>query len=607
MAEGAAAQFHNLEEEIMCSICLEELSEPVSIACGHTFCKACISCYWSGIQRGGSRCPECKKICPRDQLIPVYRLRNLVSKVQLGVKEEKARKEPVGPVPLVFTEPSGRMLLDEDVLRSLFLDGEVAGCPGCLICVIGEKRRGKSFLLNYILRALRAQERRQSFSMGADDEPLTGFDWRAGPDSATKGIWVWNRPFILEQNQEKVAVFVVDTEGSLDIEGDLESSIKLSALSMVLSSYLIFNVNSSLKTTELDYLEMYLHISALTGKSFSLNNLQYLDILVRDWQDDENCGRDAGRAYIDDVNEKLRRGSGYRQVLETLRSPSTSCFLLPHPGRGVVRSGQGRLADMDEDFRSHLTAYVSELVRWIGRHVRTDIRGDKVTCAQLGGVLKEFLSIMQNEHYSFSSPVKMFHAYQNQKNKTDIQNDFQKFKENQVFSNLSLLKVLKVPPSEMKTKAAAEASSLLSEYETLLVGCEGAEKQGLVDEMKSVLGQKEKQLCEEYSKVFTKYAVGLGFAVGGGVLSLAGGAVGAAVAGTVLAAEAVALLGSTTAAVVTGAVGGSVTLGAIGGGVGAKIGKVIGLKKGDLTGETEGQRNQQETSSDTDQLLNDDD
>ncbi|CAM4667864.1 unnamed protein product, partial [Lepidochelys olivacea] len=34
-----------LQEEAICSICLEYMSDPVSIDCGHNFCRACITTY----------------------------------------------------------------------------------------------------------------------------------------------------------------------------------------------------------------------------------------------------------------------------------------------------------------------------------------------------------------------------------------------------------------------------------------------------------------------------------------------------------------------------------------------------------------------------------
>ncbi|XP_063791229.1 RING finger protein 112 isoform X2 [Pseudophryne corroboree] len=606
MPRDVAASFSKLEEEITCSVCLHELTDPVSIACGHTFCRACITAYWATAQPQGYLCPECRSTCPKDQLIPAYRLKHLVTKVQLVVKEEKAKLldkgAPASAVPLVYTDPHGRLQLDESVIQSCFLDGEVAGYPLCLICVIGETRRGKSTLMNYILRALHSLKG-QPVSLGELNDPLTGFAWSRGTDSLTKGIWMWNRPFILERNGDKMAVFVLDTEGSLDIESDRETSIKLSALSMLLSSYLIFNVNASLKTTELDYLEMYLDIAELTGESCSLQYLQHLDLLLRDWQNPDNCGREAAQTYMEHETQRLRKNSTHRRVLLTLRSPSVGGFLLPHPGKQFLRSAQGSLADMDDDFRSHLGRYISDLVGGVWQHHKTDINGMQVTCAHVGRTLKEFVSTLQQQHYSFASPIEMFHSLENRKNIKNIIKRFQDFMNNQAPMTSSPFKILGVTPSKMRSIANAEATRLVGEYENLLKGDNRVEMTELTDEVTSLLTQEEEKFCSQYSKRFTKCAVGIGCAVGGGVLSLAGGIVGAAVAGTVLAAEAAVLLGSTTAAVVAGAVSGSVTLGAIGTGVGAGVGGVIGHKVNKREHVTDQEANR-DSSEDTKQLVN---
>ncbi|XP_055763293.1 E3 ubiquitin-protein ligase TRIM21-like [Salvelinus fontinalis] len=48
------------EEQFQCSICLDVFTDPVSIPCGHNFCKACIKGYWDST--GLFQCPLCKQI-----------------------------------------------------------------------------------------------------------------------------------------------------------------------------------------------------------------------------------------------------------------------------------------------------------------------------------------------------------------------------------------------------------------------------------------------------------------------------------------------------------------------------------------------------------------
>lgn len=62
------------EHSLTCTICLDRFKYPVTIPCGHTFCKECISKHWDQIERVGPQntsfnCPVCKKtFSPRPTL-----------------------------------------------------------------------------------------------------------------------------------------------------------------------------------------------------------------------------------------------------------------------------------------------------------------------------------------------------------------------------------------------------------------------------------------------------------------------------------------------------------------------------------------------------------
>ncbi|KAF4084838.1 hypothetical protein AMELA_G00110740 [Ameiurus melas] len=62
------------EHSLTCTICLDRFQYPVTIPCGHTFCKECISKHWDQMERGGPQntpynCPVCKEtFSPRPNL-----------------------------------------------------------------------------------------------------------------------------------------------------------------------------------------------------------------------------------------------------------------------------------------------------------------------------------------------------------------------------------------------------------------------------------------------------------------------------------------------------------------------------------------------------------
>ncbi|OCT59113.1 hypothetical protein XELAEV_18001599mg [Xenopus laevis] len=405
-------------------------------------------------------------------------------------------------IQLVHTDESGQLQLNESAVQTCFLDGKISNYPVCLICVIGEKRRGKSFLMNYILRALSCQEQGQPLSLGADDDRISGFEWRDGADSTTKGIWIWSKPFILDNNGEKMAVFVLDTEGSLDIQSSRDICLKLSALSMILSSYLIFNVSSNLKTTDMDYLEMYLEVAENVGKSFDLQALQHLNILIRDWHNFKRCGKEDAQEYLIHETEKLQKDPRFRLVSETLGGPLADCSLLPHPGRLLLVDSQGKLSDMEADFRNHLTTYIFTLVGDLWPYRKTNRQGEIVTCTELASLLKRGVNILQSIQYQLASPLQMLFTFENHKNMEKLKTQFQKYIRRMSNEADSLRRGWNVSPFQMQTSIKYMATKFLRDFKQSLQGGDAQEKERLVQELESFLLKQQQKFCKDYSKRF---------------------------------------------------------------------------------------------------------
>ncbi|XP_075769455.1 uncharacterized protein LOC142823061 [Pelodiscus sinensis] len=86
-AMAARATPGELQEEATCSVCLGYLTEPVTIACGHNFCRACLTQYCEEREAGGLTCPQCRAPFQKGKFKPNTQLNNIVQKLrQLGPK-----------------------------------------------------------------------------------------------------------------------------------------------------------------------------------------------------------------------------------------------------------------------------------------------------------------------------------------------------------------------------------------------------------------------------------------------------------------------------------------------------------------------------------------
>uniref|UniRef100_A0A8C3K3M7 RING-type domain-containing protein n=1 Tax=Calidris pygmaea TaxID=425635 RepID=A0A8C3K3M7_9CHAR len=62
-----------LQDEVRCSICLGIFQDPVSIHCGHSFCRSCITETWEGLTTNFS-CPQCRETGDQKILRPNWEL-----------------------------------------------------------------------------------------------------------------------------------------------------------------------------------------------------------------------------------------------------------------------------------------------------------------------------------------------------------------------------------------------------------------------------------------------------------------------------------------------------------------------------------------------------
>ena len=80
MAEQQQQNSMDLDQsQFCCSVCLDLLKEPVTIPCGHNYCKVCIEgCWEKEEQRGKYSCPQCREEFSQR---PVLRRNNMLAEV----------------------------------------------------------------------------------------------------------------------------------------------------------------------------------------------------------------------------------------------------------------------------------------------------------------------------------------------------------------------------------------------------------------------------------------------------------------------------------------------------------------------------------------------
>ncbi|XP_036290955.1 atlastin-2 isoform X8 [Pipistrellus kuhlii] len=268
------------------------------------------------------------------------------------VNSDEVMKKPC-PVQIVLAhEDDHNFELDEEALEQILLQEHIRDLNIVVVSVAGAFRKGKSFLLDFMLRYMYNKDS-QSW-IGGNNEPLTGFTWRGGCERETTGIQVWNEVFVIDRpDGTKVAVLLMDTQGAFDSQSTIKDCATVFALSTMTSSVQVYNLSQNIQEDDLQ------HLQVKQNQHEELQNVR---------KHIHNCFSNLG------------------------------CFLLPHPGLKVATnpSFDGRLKDIDEDFKRELRNLVPLLLA-PENLVEKEISGSKVTCRDLVEYFKAYIKIYQGE------------------------------------------------------------------------------------------------------------------------------------------------------------------------------------------------------------------
>jgi atlastin len=307
-----------------------------------------------------------------------------------------------------------------------------------VVSVVGAFRTGKSFLLSWFLRYLHHQESNKAnggrTNVSDKDQTNTpwyksfaslghdGFDWRAGAERNTTGIWMWNEPYLTKTEKgEPLAVLLVDTQGMFDHETTMALTASIFGFSTLLSSYQIYNVDKRIQEDNLQQLALFAEyartavardyddVDAQAAKGTmtksnaeKIKPFQRMEFLVRDWQhfDDEDIEGDyeamekSMGAYLERVISE-REAKDLKDTREQIVScfEEITCFGLSHPGFAVTKKKYaGDVEGIEEDFLQLLDRYVSRVFSPKSLQPKK-IHGRELTAPELGAYIQAYAEL----------------------------------------------------------------------------------------------------------------------------------------------------------------------------------------------------------------------
>ncbi|XP_078086322.1 atlastin-2-like isoform X4 [Mustelus asterias] len=307
------------------------------------------------------------------------------------------------PIQVVLAhEDNHHFDLDEESLEQILLQEHIRDLNVVVVSVAGAFRKGKSFLLDFMLRYMYNQN--PGTWLGGDNEPLTGFTWRGGCERETTGIQVWSEVFVINKSDgSKVAVLLMDTQGAFDSQSTIRDCATVFALSTMTSSVQVYNLSQNIQEDDLQHLQLFTEYGRLAMEEVYQKPFQTLMFLIRDWSYpyEHPYGLEGGKSFLE---KRLEIKQNQHEELQNVRKhihscfAKITCFLMPHPGLKVATnpSFDGRLKDIDGDFQKELRNVVPFLLS-PENLVEKEIGGSKVTCRDLVEYFKAYIKIYQGE------------------------------------------------------------------------------------------------------------------------------------------------------------------------------------------------------------------
>lgn len=282
--------------------------------------------------------------------------------------------------------------LDLEALQNILSNDEVKDRFVVMISIAGAMRKGKSFMLGFFLRYLNARYKKENVQnwIGDRESPLEGFVWQGGMNRVTSGLFIWSEVFLYDApNGDKLAIVLMDTQGVYDRQSTLKENTAIFAISTMLSSLQIYNVQSNIQEDDLQNLQMFIEYGKMVLSKTGCKPFQKLLFLVRDWAApcDAPFGSEGGKVVINEILEpKHDQPKETNEVRRKVWSSfeSIDCYLMMHPGFEVneEENFDGSLRYLRKKFVEQVEDFVPKILEPENLAVK-EIAGRKMKASEL--------------------------------------------------------------------------------------------------------------------------------------------------------------------------------------------------------------------------------
>ena len=234
-----------------------------------------------------------------------------------------------------------------------------------------------------------------------------GFSVSPGTTPNTKGILLWDKPFIIHgKDGREMCLLIMDTQGLWDYDTPNEFNVCIFGLSSILSSFLIFNSQGFLNTEQL---KTFSNLSEFSkGIASQMKSFQQLDFLIRDFTDYNTNTDDRKKAsvYNREQLRRLRMKPQTKREMERIEScfDQFDMFCLPRPSDIDGRHYDGSIKKINPLFMCILSDYIVRIMKSIEPR---RINGDELT-------VEAFAQYDHNPHVTTRFAIKCSDLFSNQ-------------------------------------------------------------------------------------------------------------------------------------------------------------------------------------------------